>query len=101
MGEIVEHVLARRDVDRDVGPLRRRDLGQTPLHQRFAGRDDLHDGRAIVAPDPARIDADQARRLQPREQMAEEALLGGFEGRARRRLGLCVEGPRPGLASAP
>ena len=41
--EIVEHVFARRDVDLDVAPILGRDVGEAPLHQRFAGRDDLHD----------------------------------------------------------
>ena len=34
--------LPRRDIDRQIAPLGCRDLGQTPLHQRLASRDDLH-----------------------------------------------------------
>ena len=42
--QIVEDILARRDVDLNVAPFLGRDLGKPPLHQRLAGRDDLHDG---------------------------------------------------------
>ena len=41
MGEVVEHVLAGRDVDLDVVPVLGRDLREPALHQRFAGRDEL------------------------------------------------------------
>ena len=87
MGEIVEDVFARRDVDLDVVPFLGRDLGEAALHQRLAGRDDLDDGgmaRLEIALDRA----DQRRRLHRGEQMAEEALLGGFEGGARGGFGL-------------
>jgi len=42
VGEIVEHVLAGRDVDLDIAPLLGRSLRDAALHQRFTGRDDLH-----------------------------------------------------------
>ena len=42
--QIVENVFARRDVDLHVAPFLGRDLGEAPLHQRLAGRDDLDDG---------------------------------------------------------
>ena len=45
MGEVVEDVFPRRDVDADVVPLLGRDLRQAAFHQRLAGRDDLDDGR--------------------------------------------------------
>ena len=41
MGEIVEDVFARRDVDLDIGPFLGGNLGDPPLHQRLAGGDDL------------------------------------------------------------
>ena len=83
MGEIIEHVLARRDVYLDIVPFPGRDLREPALHQRFAGRDDLDDGR--VARLEIAIDrSDQGRRLHAGQQMAKEALLGGFEGGPRR-----------------
>jgi len=42
--QIVEYVLARRDVDLDVAPLLGRDVGQPALQQGLAGGDDLYDG---------------------------------------------------------
>ena len=41
--QVVEHVFARRDVDREIGPFLGRDLGEPAIHQRLVGRDDLHD----------------------------------------------------------
>ena len=43
MGEVVENIFARRDVDTHVVPFLGRDLGQAPFHQSFAGRDYLDD----------------------------------------------------------
>ena len=37
MSEIVEHILARGDVDLDVSPFLGWDFGEPPLHQRLAG----------------------------------------------------------------
>ena len=42
--QIIQNVLARRDVDLDVAPFLGRDFGKPALHQCFAGRDDLDDG---------------------------------------------------------
>ena len=81
MGEIVEHVFARGDVDLDVAPFFRRDLGEPALHQRFAGRDDLDDG-GVAFLEIALDRADQRGRLHAGQKMSEEALLGGFECRA-------------------
>jgi len=44
MGEIVENILARRDVDLDVGPILGRNLREPSLHQRLASRDELDNG---------------------------------------------------------
>src|SRR3546814_8044835 len=44
VGEIVEDIFARSDVDLHVAPILGRDLGQAALHQRLAGGDDLDDG---------------------------------------------------------
>ena len=87
MGEIVEDVLARRDIDLDVIPFLGRNLGEPALHQRFAGRDELDDG-GVVGLEIALDRADQRRRFHAGQQMAEEALLGGFEGGSRG--GLCL-----------
>ena len=95
MGEIVEHVLARGDVDLDVVPVLGRDLREPALHQRFAGRDDLDDG-GMASLEIALDRADQRRRLHAGQQMAEEALLGGFEGGPRGGLRLRIQ--RAGLA---
>ncbi len=87
MGEVVENILARRDVDADVVPFLGRNLGEPALHQRLAGRDDLDHGGMAVG--QVLIDrADQGRRLHRGQQMAEEALLGALEGRAGGRLRL-------------
>ncbi len=90
MGEVVEDIFSRRDVHPNVVPLLGRDLGQSPFHQRLAGGDDLHDGgmaRVEVGLDRP----DQGRRLHAGQEMAEEALLGALEGRARGGLGLPVQ----------
>ena len=46
VGEELDDGLAGRQVDIDVVPLRCRDLGDAPFHQRLAGRDELDDGGA-------------------------------------------------------
>ena len=95
MGEVVEDVFARRDVDANVVPFLGRDLGEPALHQRLAGRDDLDDGGMAVG--QVLLDrTDQRRRLHAGKQVAEETLLGALEGRAGRRLRLPVQ--RAGLA---
>jgi hypothetical protein len=79
--------LSRRDVDPHIVPLIRRDVRQAAFHQRLAGRDDLDDGR--MACGQIGVDGgDQGGGFHRGQQMAEEALLGGFEGRARGGLGL-------------
>ena len=95
MGEVVENVFARRDVDLHVAPFLGRDLGKPALHQRFAGGDDLDDGgmaRLQIALDRA----DQRGRLHRGDEVIEEALLGALEGGARGGLRLRVQ--RAGLA---
>jgi hypothetical protein len=89
MGEVVQDIFPRRDVDANVVPFLGRDLGQAAFHQRLAGRDDLDDGG--VALQIALDRPDQRRRLHAGEQMAEEALLGALEGRAGGGLGLPVQ----------
>ena len=44
MRQVVEHILARRDVDLDIAPVLGRDVGQPAFHQGLAGGDDLDDG---------------------------------------------------------
>jgi hypothetical protein len=45
--QIIQHVLARSDVDLNVAPFLGRNLGKAALHQRLAGRNDLdHRGMA-------------------------------------------------------
>ena len=90
MREIVEDIFARRDVDLNVAPLLGWNLGEPPLHQRLAGRDDLDDGR-MAGFEIALDRGDQRRRLHRRDEMIEEALLGALEGRARGGLGLGVQ----------
>ena len=91
--EVVEHVFARRDVDLDVVPVLGRDVGQAAFHQRLAGRDDLDDGGMAVF--EILVDGpDQRRRLHRRDEVREEALLGGFKGGTRRGLGLRVQRSR-------
>ena len=90
VGQELDHGLPRGEVDGEVVPFGGRDLGDAPLHQRLAGRDQLDDGgppRSEVGLDRA----DQARALHCREQMAEEALLGALEGRHGRGLGVPVQ----------
>jgi hypothetical protein len=91
--EIIEHVLPGCDVDRHVAPFLGRNLGETPFHQRLAGRDDLDDGdvsRREIAVDRST----QRGCFHRRDQMIEEAPLGALEGGARRGLGLRVQRPR-------
>ncbi len=96
VGEVVEHVLARGDVDLHVAPLLGRDGGDAPLGQRLAGRDHLH--HAGVPGGEVRLDrADQRRRLHRGDQVVEEALLGALERRARRRPGPGVQRLRPAV----
>ena len=90
VGQIVQHVFARRDVDAQVVPLGGVDFGEPTFHQCFAGRDDLDDAGMTCG--QISFDAgDQRRRLHRGDQVVEEALLGTFEGRARDRPGLGVE----------
>ena len=93
MGEVVEDIFAWRDVDAHVIPFLGRKLRQPPLHQRLAGGHDLDDG-GVAFLQVAGDRPDQRRGLHRREQMAEEPLLGGLEGAARRRLRLLVQGAR-------
>ena len=91
VAQIVEDVFARRDVDREIGPFRGRDLGEAAVEQGLVGRDDLQDaGMALL--EIARDRGDQGRAFHRRQQMIEEALLVRFEGRARRGLGVPVVG---------
>ena len=91
VGEIVQHILARGEVHGEIVPFAGGNLRQPALHQRLAGGDHLHDGGMAVG-QVAVNGFDQGRRHHAGEQMTEEALLGGLEGRARRRLGLGIEG---------
>ena len=66
--QIVEHVLARRDVDLYVAPLLGWNFGKPTLQKRFASGDDLNDGGMSVlevALDPS----DQGRRLHRGDQV--------------------------------
>ena len=95
VAQIVEDVLARRDVDRQIGPFRSRDLGEAAVEQGFVGRDHLQDdGVALV--EIARDRGDQGRAFHRRQQVIEETLLVGFKGRARRGLGVAVIGAAVG-----
>ena len=90
MGEVIQNVLARGDVHPHVIPFLGGDLRETAFHQRLAGRHDLDHGSMAVH--QILLDrADQGRRLHRGQQMAEEALLGGFEGRAGGGLSLAVQ----------
>ncbi len=78
--QVVEHILARRNIDLDVAPLLGGNVGQPAFHQGLAGRHDLND-RGMAGLKVALDRADQGRRLHRGDQVREEALLGGFEGR--------------------
>src|SRR5579875_3300521 len=99
MGEIVEDVFARRDVDADVVPFLGRQLREAPLHQGLARRDDLDDGGMALL-EIALDRADQGRRLHAGEQVPEEALLRALERRSRGGFGLAVQRARSALAAA-
>ena len=79
LGEIVQDVLARRDVDREIAPFFNRDFGEAALHQAFAGRDELHDG-GVAALEIGGDRPQQRRRFHRRDEVIEEALLVAFEG---------------------
>ena len=90
VGEELDDGLPRREVDGEVVPFGGRDLGDAPLHQRLAGRDQLDDGGAPGV--EVGLDrADQRGALHGGQQMAEEALLGALEGRQGGRLGVPVQ----------
>ena len=80
----VEHVFARRQVDGEVVPFRRRDLGDAALHQRLPCGHQLHHRRTAVV-EVGFDGADQRGALHRGQQVAEEALLGAFEGPKSRR----------------
>ena len=87
--EIIEHVFARRHVDLQIVPVRRRDLVEAALHQRFRGRDDLNDrGVSVGEVDVERLD--QGWDGHGGEQVHEEALFGAFKGAAGCRFGHTV-----------
>ena len=90
MGEVIQHVFARRDVDANVVPFVGRDFREAALHQGFAGGNDLNDG-GVALVEIALDGADQRRRLHRGQQMTEEPLLGRFKGRAGGGLGLPVQ----------
>ena len=90
VGQELDDGLARGEVDGEVVPLRCRDLGDAPFHQRLAGRDELdHGGAAGIEIGLDR--ADEAGTLHGGQQVAEEALLRALEGGQRGGLGVLVE----------
>src|SRR6266704_3297776 len=95
MGEIVEYVLARGNVDLHIAPVLGRNLREPALHESLAGRDDLDHG-GVAGVEIALDRADQRGRLHRGQQMPEEALLGALEGGTGGGLGLRIE--RAGLA---
>ncbi len=91
VSEVVEDVFARRDVDRDVRPFGGGDLGQAAVQKRLAGRDHLHhDGMPLIEIALDRLD--QRRAFHRGQEMVEEALLVGFEGRVGGGFGVAVQG---------
>ena len=62
MGQIVEDIFARRNVDLDVVPVLGRYFRETSFHQRFAGRDDLDDS-GVAGLRSRSIERDQRWRL--------------------------------------
>ena len=94
VGQEIQHILPRRQVDGEVVPFGGGDLGDAPLHQRLAGGDELHHRRPPRF--EVRLDgADQRGALHRGQQVPEEALLGALEGRERGGLGVLVEGRVP------
>ena len=91
VGQIVEDVLAGREVDGEVVPFGGGDVGDAALHQGLAGGDQLDDAGAPLF--EVGVDgAEERRALHGGEEVSEEALLGGLEGRDRGGLGVAVEG---------
>ena len=91
VGQELDDGLAGREVDVDVVPFGRGDLGDAALHQRLAGGDELDDGGAAGV--EVGLDrADEARALHRRQQVPEEALLRALEGAHGGGLGVLVEG---------
>ena len=89
--QVVEHLILGRQIDGEVVPFLRRDLGEAPLHHRLIGRDHLDDRRAAgrqVLPDRRH----EGGRFQARQQATKEAQLGAFEGRHHRRRRLAALG---------
>ena len=90
LGEVVQDVLARRDVDREIAPFFNRNFGEAALHQAFAGRDELHDG-GVAALEIGGDRPQQRRRLHRRDEVIEKALLVALEGAFGGGLGLSVQ----------
>jgi len=44
VGEVIEDIFPRRDIDAHVVPFLGREFCEAPLHQRLASGDDLHHG---------------------------------------------------------
>src|SRR5207249_553389 len=71
--QVIENVFARRDVDLHVAPFLGWDLGEAPLHQRLAGRDDLDDG-GMAGFEIALDRTDQCRGLHRGEEVKKRCL---------------------------
>ena len=65
VAQIVEDVFPGRDVDREIGPFRGRDLGEAAVEQGLVGRDDLQDAGMPVL-EIARDRGDQGRAFHRR-----------------------------------
>ena len=95
MRQIIQNVLARRDIDLHIAPFLCGDFRKAALHQRLAGRYDLDNGGMAVG-QIAINGFDQRRRLHRGDQVIEETLLGALESGTRGGFGLGVQ--RSGIA---
>ena len=90
MLEIGTDDFAGAQVDGEVAPFLRGNVGQLPFHHRLAGRNELNDRRMAIG--DVTLDAfDQRHHLHAGDQAIEEPLLRALEGGFGGRLRLTVE----------
>src|SRR3546814_10910539 len=95
LGEIIDHVFPRGQVDLESFALLVRQVGEPAVEHGFCRRDQLDDHSVTIG--NRRIDCGQQDgELHRQKQLREEALLRSLEYRQRCRLGTGVE-RRPGL----
>ena len=90
LGEVIDHIFARAEIDLEMLALLVGKIGKTPVEHGLGGRDQLDDDRVVVFQHV--LDCrPEAGKFHREEQLGKESLLGAFEHRQRRYLGAAVE----------